>query len=195
MCGETCTRSGIGCRRGRISATGACGGDTETAWRRHQDSWGADVGRPGRANGGRTGIGRKGRTDLPSGFLRVPPGAECVGCGRCLPDALLEDDWVVDLDIRKFFDTMPWDLVVKAVEANTDLPWVVLYVKRWLAAPLQLPNGSLRQRERGTPQGSAISPVLANLFLHYAFDAWMAREFPGVGFERFADDGGSALRQ
>jgi group II intron reverse transcriptase/maturase len=62
-------------------------------------------------------------------------------------------DWVIDLDIRAFFDTVPWDLVVKAVEANTDLPWVVLCVKRWLEAPLALPDGTLRQRDRGTPQG------------------------------------------
>jgi RNA-directed DNA polymerase len=97
-------------------------------------------------------------------------------------------DWVIDLDIQKFFDSVPWDLMVKAVEAHTDQPWVVLYVKRWLVAPLQLPDGSLRERDRGTPQGSAVSPVLANLFLHYAFDAWMAREFPGVAFERYVDD-------
>ena len=83
---------------------------------------------------------------------------------------------------------MPWELVVKAVEANTDLPWVVLYVRRWLQAPLMLPDGSLQVRDRGTPQGSAVSPVLANLFLHYAFDSWMAREFPGVAFERYVDD-------
>jgi RNA-directed DNA polymerase len=97
-------------------------------------------------------------------------------------------DWVIDLDIQKFFDTVSWDLVVKAVEANTDLPWVVLYVKRWLQAPVQLPDGSLQVRDQGTPQGSSVSPVLANLFLHYAFDAWMAREFPGVQFERYSDD-------
>ncbi|MEZ0071426.1 group II intron reverse transcriptase/maturase [Planotetraspora sp. GP83] len=97
-------------------------------------------------------------------------------------------DWVVEFDIRKFFDSVPWDLIVKAVQAHTDLPWVVLYVKRWLAAPMALPDGTLRERDRGTPQGSAISPVLANLFLHYAFDAWIAREFPGVVFERYADD-------
>lgn len=99
-----------------------------------------------------------------------------------------DQNWVIDLDITKFFDSVPWNLVVKAVEANTELPWVVLYVKRWLEAPLQLPDGSLQVRDRGTPQGSAISPVLANLFLHYAFDAWMAREFPGVSFERYVDD-------
>ncbi len=99
-----------------------------------------------------------------------------------------ETDWVIDLDIRKFFDSVPWDLVVRAVQANTGLPWVVLYVRRWLQAPLQLPDGTLRQRDRGTPQGSSVSPVLANLFLHYAFDAWLAREFPGVRFERYVDD-------
>jgi RNA-directed DNA polymerase len=97
-------------------------------------------------------------------------------------------DWVIDVDIQKFFDSVPWDLVVKAVEANTDQPWVVLYVKRWLAAPMQSADGTVRQRDRGTPQGSAVSPVLANLFLHYAFDTWMAREFPGIPFERYVDD-------
>ncbi|NIY69307.1 RNA-directed DNA polymerase [Streptomyces malaysiensis] len=97
-------------------------------------------------------------------------------------------DWVLDLDIEKFFDSVPHDLIVKAVEAHTDAVWVILYVKRWLRAPLQLPNGTLRERVRGTPQGSAVSPVLANLFLHYAFDAWMAREFPTIRFERYVDD-------
>jgi group II intron reverse transcriptase/maturase len=99
-----------------------------------------------------------------------------------------QTNWVIDLDIRKFFDSVPWNRVVTAVEANTDLPWVVLYVQRWLHAPVQLADGSLRVRDRGTPQGSAISPVLANLFLHYAFDVWMTREFPGVRFERYVDD-------
>lgn len=86
---------------------------------------------------------------------------------------------MIDLDIQKFFDSVPWDLVVIAVEANTEDPWVVLYVTRWLHAPVQLPDRTVQKRDRGTPQGSAISPVLTNLFLHYAFDAWMAREFPG----------------
>jgi RNA-directed DNA polymerase len=97
-------------------------------------------------------------------------------------------DWVIDLDVQKFFDTVPWELVVRAVEAVTDCPWVLLYVRRWLEAPLQRPDGTLVQRDKGTPQGSAISPVLANLFMHYAFDTCMAREFPGCPFERFADD-------
>src|SRR5258705_5133219 len=93
-------------------------------------------------------------------------------------------DWVIDLDVRKFFDSVAWDLVVKAVEANTDQPWVVLYVRRWLSAPLQLPDGTPAERDRGTPQGSAVSPVLAHRFLHYAFDAWMAPGDPGAPFER-----------
>jgi len=101
-----------------------------------------------------------------------------------------EKDWVIDLDVQKFFDSVPWDLMVKAVEANitTRQKWVLLYVKRWLAAPLQLPDETLAGRDRGTPQGSAVSPVLANLFMHYAFDLFLAREFPGVQFERYADD-------
>lgn len=96
--------------------------------------------------------------------------------------------WAIDLDVQKFFDEVPWDLIVCAVERVTDSSWVLLYVKRWLHAPLQHPDGTLEQRSRGTPQGSAISPCLANLFMHYAFDSWMAREFPRCPFERYADD-------
>lgn len=97
-------------------------------------------------------------------------------------------DWVIDLDIRAFFDTVPWDLVLKAVAHHTDQRWIQLYVERWLKAPLQRRDGTLVARERGTPQGSAISPLLANLFMHYAFDAWMVRAFPGLRFERYCDD-------
>lgn len=97
-------------------------------------------------------------------------------------------DWVIDLDVEKFFDSVPRDLVVKAVEGLRLPPWVLLYVKRWLTAPVQMPDGQVVTRDRGTPQGSAVSPVLANLFLHWAFDAWMEREFPDCPFERFADD-------
>ena len=97
-------------------------------------------------------------------------------------------NWVIDLDVQKFFDTVPWNLIVKSVEAVTDTPWVLLYVKRWLAAPLQLPDGTIVERDKGTPQGSAVSPILANLFMHYAFDLWMVRNHPECPFERFADD-------
>ncbi|WP_329295625.1 group II intron reverse transcriptase/maturase [Streptomyces sp. NBC_01455] len=107
--------------------------------------------------------------------------------GKCR-ERCWKRDWVVEFDITKFFDSVPWDLLVKAVEAHTDAVWVKLYVRRWLAAPLVMPDGSLLEREQGTPQGDPVSPVLANLFLHYAFDTWMTREFPSVWFERYADD-------
>ena len=97
-------------------------------------------------------------------------------------------DWVLDLDLKSFFDSLDHSLVLKAVAHHTDLRWILLYVQRWLKAPLQLEDGSLRQRDRGSPQGSAISPVLANIFLHYALDMWLVREFPAVPFERYADD-------
>ena len=98
------------------------------------------------------------------------------------------DHWVVDLDIQAFFDTVDHELLMKAVAAHTDQAWVLLYVRRWLTAPLKLVEGTLQTRDRGTPQGSAVSPVLANLFLHYAFDAWMTREHAGVRFARYVDD-------
>jgi RNA-directed DNA polymerase len=98
--------------------------------------------------------------------------------------------WVIDVDIAAFFDSVRWDLILKAVQANitTDQRWVLLYVKRWLQAPLAAPDGTVTPRDRGTPQGSSVSPVLTNLFMHYAFDLWLSREFPTVEFERYADD-------
>jgi group II intron reverse transcriptase/maturase len=109
--------------------------------------------------------------------------------GRCR-ERCWERDWVIDLDIRKFFDSVPWDLMVKAVQANVthEQRWIVLCVRRWLAAPIVMPDGQVAERDKGTPQGSAISPVIASLFMHYAFDLWLEREFPAVTFERYADD-------
>ena len=97
-------------------------------------------------------------------------------------------DWVLDLDLKSFFDSLDHSLVLKAVAHHTNLRWILLYVERWLKAPLQLEDGTLKARDRGSPQGSAISPVLANIFLHYALDLWLGREFPAVPFERYADD-------
>lgn len=97
-------------------------------------------------------------------------------------------DWVIDLDIRDFFGSLDHGLMMKALKHHTDLKWIHLYVERWLKAPLQLADGTLRERTAGTPQGGVVSPVLANLFMHHAFDQWMAREYPAVPFERYADD-------
>jgi RNA-directed DNA polymerase len=97
-------------------------------------------------------------------------------------------DWVLDLDVKGFFDTIDWNLLMRAVRTHTDCPWVLLYIERWLKAPVCMPDGTLVSRERGTPQGSVVSPILANLFLHYTFDRWMQECYPAVPFERYADD-------
>ena len=86
------------------------------------------------------------------------------------------------------FDSIPHALVERAVAHHTDLPWVRLYIARWLRAPVQRPDGTQEPRTQGTPQGGVASPLLANLFLHYAFDAWMQRAYPRIRFERYADD-------
>ena len=96
--------------------------------------------------------------------------------------------WVLDLDVRGFFDNIDHELMLRAVRTHTDCPWVLLYIERWLKAPAQLENGTLESRDKGTPQGGVVSPLLANLFLHYAFDEWMRRNHPTVPFERYADD-------
>jgi RNA-directed DNA polymerase len=95
---------------------------------------------------------------------------------------------MLDCDIRAFFDSVPHDLLLQAVAHHTDERWVLLYVERWLKAPILMADGTLVPREKGTPQGSPISPLLANLFMHYAFDRWMDRQHPGQPFERYADD-------
>ncbi|MBB4930594.1 group II intron reverse transcriptase/maturase [Lipingzhangella halophila] len=97
-------------------------------------------------------------------------------------------DWVLDIDIQAFFDSVDHELMLRAVAAHTDARWVLLYVRRWLMAPMRRTDGTMAERDRGTPQGSPVSPVLANLFMHYAFDRWMRENFPAVPFERYADD-------
>ena len=110
---------------------------------------------------------------------------EAVGVAR---KRCWRQDWVIDLDIKGFFDNLDHELMMKAVRFHTDEKWIHLYVERWLKAPLQQKGGELIKREKGTPQGGVISPLLANLFMHHAFDEWMVRHFPYVKFERFADD-------
>jgi RNA-directed DNA polymerase len=96
--------------------------------------------------------------------------------------------WVLDLDIKGFFDNISHELMMRAVRKHAREKWVVLSIERWLKAPAQDEHGHLSPRDKGTPQGGVISPLLANLFLHYAFDQWMARRHPNVPFERYADD-------
>ena len=97
-------------------------------------------------------------------------------------------DWVLDVDIEKFFDTIDHQLMMKAVRHHCKEPWMVMYIERWLKAPVRHMDGREEETQRGTPQGGVISPLLANLYLHYAFDLWMRRVYPGVKFERYADD-------
>ena len=98
------------------------------------------------------------------------------------------NDWVLDLDIKAFFDNLDQQLLMRAVKKHASQRWMVLYIERWLKAPVQEENGQLVPRQKGTPQGGVISPLLANLFLHYALDRWLATHYPRVSFERYADD-------
>jgi RNA-directed DNA polymerase len=116
------------------------------------------------------------------------PGRSPVDAVKACRERCFKRDWVVDLDVKAFFDSVPWDLMLKAVARHTDQKWVLLYVERWLKAPMLMPDGTLAPRVKGTPQGGPISPLIANVFLHYGFDMWMVREYPTVWFERFADD-------
>lgn len=97
-------------------------------------------------------------------------------------------DWVLDLDIKGFFDNIDHELMMRAVCKHTEEKWVLLYTERWLKAPIEMPDGTRKLPRSGTPQGGVASPLLANLFLHYAFDKWMEREHPDISFERYADD-------
>ncbi len=97
-------------------------------------------------------------------------------------------DWVFEFDIKGLFDNIDHDLLMRAVRKHTDCKWILLYIERWLKAPFQKEDGTLVERTKGTPQGGVISPVLANLFLHYVFDKWMEQNYPQHPFCRYADD-------
>ena len=116
------------------------------------------------------------------------PGKSAIAAVGVARERCWRQDYVIDLDIKGFFDNLDHELVMKAVRKHTDSKWMLLYIERWLKAPAQDGEGKLIHRTTGTPQGGVISPLLANLFLHYAFDEWMKRNYPQNPFERYADD-------
>jgi RNA-directed DNA polymerase len=115
--------------------------------------------------------------------------------GRSAHDALaqcqqncIKYSWVVDLDIRGFFDNISHEWMMKMVSHHVQDKWVLLYTERWLKAGVEQADGSIAARVKGSPQGGVLSPLLANLYLHHAFDQWMSKHFPINPFERYADD-------
>jgi RNA-directed DNA polymerase len=119
------------------------------------------------------------------GYRPLKSAIEAVGVAR---KRCWRYDWILDLDIKSFFDEIDHELLMRAVRKHTDCRWLLLYIERWLKAPVQAEDGTLVNRDKGSPQGSVISPLLANLFLHYAFDEWMRRNYGSIPFERYADD-------
>jgi group II intron reverse transcriptase/maturase len=116
------------------------------------------------------------------------PGKSAIDAIRSARQRCWRTSWVLNLDIEAFFDSIDQKLLLRAVRKHTDCRWALLYIERWLKAPMQQEDGTLVPRLAGTPQGGVISPLLANLFLHHAFDQWMNRHNPDVPFERYADD-------
>ena len=96
--------------------------------------------------------------------------------------------WILDMDIKGFFEEIDHDRLMQAVMKHVREPWQLMYIKRWLTAPVQHEDGRLEEKRKGTPQGGVISPLLANLYLHYVFDVWVVKNWPGIQFERYADD-------
>jgi RNA-directed DNA polymerase len=116
------------------------------------------------------------------------PGKSAIDAVRVTRTRCWRYDWVLEFDIKGLFDNIDHELLMKAVRKHTDCPWVILYIERWLKAPFQMKDGSKRERTSGTPQGGVISPVLANLFMHYTFDKWMTKMHPHNPWARYADD-------
>jgi len=116
------------------------------------------------------------------------PGRSAIDAVRQARQRCWHYDWVLDIDLKGDFDSIDWELLLKAVRHHTDCPWILLYIERWLKVPVQMEDGRVVSRKSGTPQGGVISPLLANLVLHYAFDMWMSRTYPEIPFERYADD-------
>jgi len=116
--------------------------------------------------------------------------------GRSAEDAIASTrercwryNWVLEYDIKGLFDNIPHDMLMKAVKFHVKEKWIIICIERWLTAPMQMQDGQLIPRTCGTPQGGVVSPVLANLFLHYVIDKWLQRTFPHLEWCRYADDG------
>lgn len=116
------------------------------------------------------------------------PGKSAIDAVRKARERCFEYGWVIDLDIKGFFDNLDHGIVMKMVKRHTKEKWIILYIERWLKAPLQKQDGTLTSRDKGSPQGSVISPLLSNIYLHYAFDNWMDTNYGAIPFERYADD-------
>ena len=115
--------------------------------------------------------------------------------GRSAHDALVQchencvrKAWVLDVDIKGFFDNISHTIMLRLLQQHTQEKWVLMYIERWLKAGIEQKDGSITARQKGTPQGGVISPLLANIYLHHAFDKWMDMENPQCPFERYADD-------
>ena len=173
-----------------LPAAGESGGNPQGRRQRGPCARGTDRGRPDRPDGSQAVSGAGGGAVVPSGLLRLPAGKVRAGCGRRVPAAVLAGglgDRFGHPGVLRHRSLGPGAQGGRPPHL-TEQNWIVLYVQRWLEAPMQMPDGTLVTRDRGNPQGSAISPLIANLFMHYAFDTWLDREFPGVQFERYADD-------
>jgi RNA-directed DNA polymerase len=117
------------------------------------------------------------------------PGKSAIDAVRITRQRCWKYDWVLEFDIKGLFDNIDHELLMRAVRKHTDCQWIILYIERWLKAPFQTKEGEIIERDTGTPQGGVISPVLANLFLHYVFDKWMEKNYPQNPWARYADDG------
>ena len=98
-------------------------------------------------------------------------------------------EWVLEFDVKGLFDNIRHDYLLKLVNKHTEEKWIMLYIERWLKTPFKMVDGTIKERTAGTPQGGVISPVLANIFMHYAFDDYMTKKFKNIPWCRYADDG------
>lgn len=117
------------------------------------------------------------------------PGRSALDAVAMVRQRCWEYDWVIEFDIKGLFDNIDHELLMRAVRKHCQNPWVLVYIERWLKAPMEMADGQRVERTRGTPQGGVISPLLANLFMHYAFDRWVTEHLRSVRFCRYADDG------